>query len=73
MPMRVWVIRAGKHGERESGCLEQGLDGGGWQEIPSLAEATAREDIRTIIDAARPDDSPTKRANSTGQLWGLKG
>lgn len=70
--MTVWVIRAGKFGEREAWCLEQGLAGGGWHEIPSLAEATTREDIRAIIDATRPDDSPAKRANNTGQLWGLK-
>jgi restriction system protein len=72
MLMTVWVIRAGKYGERESWCLEHGLAGGGWQEIPSLADATTREAVRAIVDATRPDDSSAKRANNTGQLWGLK-
>jgi restriction system protein len=70
--MTVWVIRAGRAGEREAWCLENEVAGGGWNEIPSLAEAKSRDDVRDILSAARPDDSVAKRNNNTGQLWGLK-
>jgi restriction system protein len=70
--MTVWGIRAGRAGEREAWCLENGYAGGGWHEIPSLVEAQSRDDVRAILDGARPEDSVAKRNNNTGQLWGLR-
>jgi len=70
--MTVWVIRAGRNGEREAWCLEHGFAGGGWSEVPSLVGARSREDVRQVLARTLPEDSVAKRNNNTGQLWGLK-
>jgi restriction system protein len=71
--MTVWVIRAGRDGEREAWCLENGYAGGGWNDLPSLTDADSREKVRQVVEAAaRPDDPVGRRNNNTGQLWGLK-
>lgn len=70
--MTVWVIRAGRVGERDAWCLQHGHAGGGWNEIPSLTDANSREAVRQIVAASQPDDTIGKLNNNTGQLWGLK-
>ncbi|MGN7132506.1 restriction endonuclease [Rhodococcoides corynebacterioides] len=69
--MTAWVIRAGKHGEREQWCLEQGAAGGGWDEVGDLSNCKARADVRALLDAAMPGTTLGLRANHAGQLWGL--
>lgn len=71
--MTTWVIRAGRHGEREQWCLTNGAAGGGWDEVGDLATCKSREDVRALVDAAYPTATVGKRANWTGQLWGLLG
>ena len=46
--MNVWVIRAGKHGEREEWCLSNGLAGGGFTEIEDLTNCNTRDEIKTV-------------------------
>ena len=69
--MTVWVIRAGKHGEREQWCLDQGAAGAGWDEVADLSACSSRADVRALVEAANPGESPGKLANHAGQLWGL--
>ena len=68
----VWVIRAGRHGEREQWCLTQGAAGGGWDEVGSLDSCQSRDAVRAVVDQAYPTESNAKRANWTGQLWALR-
>lgn len=70
--MTVWVMRAGRNGENEGWCLAQGLAGGGWGEVTGLDDCETRDDVRTLVDVAYPNESVGKRANLTGQLWGLR-
>lgn len=70
--MTVWVIRAGRHGEREQWCLTHGAAGGGWSEVDSLTSCTSRDEVRALVDEAYPTESNGKRANWTGQLWALR-
>ncbi len=69
--MTVWVIRAGKHGEREQWCLENGAAGAGWDKVADLSTCTSRSEVRALVEAANPGESPGKLANHAGQLWGL--
>lgn len=69
--MTVWVIRAGKHGEREQWCLDNGAAGAGWDKVADLSSCTSRADVRALVEAANPGESPGKLANHAGQLWGL--
>lgn len=70
--MTVWVIRAGRHGEGEQWCLDEGVAGGGWDNVSDLSDCASREAVRAKIDEAFPSESIGKRANLTGQLWGLR-
>lgn len=69
--MTAWVIRAGKHGEREQWCLDNGAAGGGWGEVGDLSDCQSRADVRKMLDAVLPGTTPGLRANNAGQLWGL--
>lgn len=64
----AWVIRAGRYGEREQWCLDLGLAGGGWADVPDLGACQTRESIRAVIDQTYPAESPGMRANATGQM-----
>jgi restriction system protein len=39
--MAVWLVRAGKHGEREEEALTQGLAIIGWEELGDLSKDSA--------------------------------
>lgn len=70
---QAWVVRAGKHGERESWALQRGVSGGGWFEVPDLSDASTREAVAVVVAAVFSDLSPAAQANYTGQLWALRG
>ena len=69
----AWVIRSGRYGERDSWALENGVSGGGWQEVPDLTACRTREDVAKIVEAAFPESDAPLHANYTGQLWALRG
>jgi restriction system protein len=68
----AWVVRSGKHGEREAWALANGYAGTGWWEFDDLTPLTTRaaiaqaaaEKLRNLKDGAL--------ANYTGQLWALR-
>jgi len=66
--MKVWLVRAGRHGEREQIALEQGFVVAGWDEIPDLAGANSRDAVKKILETADPSASPSRLANHAGQL-----
>lgn len=70
--MTVWVIRAGRHGEREQWCLENGIAGGGWDEVGDLTAASGRDEVRALLEAAMPNATSGLVANHAGQLWALR-
>ena len=69
---KVWLIRGGATGQFETFALEHGATGGGWGEVPSLIDCTTYQEIRDLMAAARPDDSPKAIGNWAGQLWALR-
>jgi restriction system protein len=68
----AWVVRTGKHGERDAWALESGFTGGGWLEIPDLTPATSRDDVGRIAQTVYGTESPASVANVTGQLYALR-
>ncbi len=46
---QAWVIRAGRHGERDAWALQSGCSGGGWAEVPDLTECSTREAVGQVI------------------------
>jgi restriction system protein len=50
----AWVIRSGRHGERDAWALQSGCSGGGWAEVQDLTGCSTRDDVAhvTIFSAA---------------------
>lgn len=67
--MAVWVVRAGKHGEREDFALENNVVVNGWDEVPDLRQFTTREAFTDFYRKIHPDFKPMAIANHVGQLW----
>ena len=67
--MTIWVVRAGKYGEREGQALEEGYVFIGWENLPDQSAISDREELRSVIAEIYSDFSPRKVANHTGQIW----
>ncbi|RZU62657.1 restriction endonuclease [Zhihengliuella halotolerans] len=70
--MTAWAVRAGKHGEREQWCLQEGYAGGGWDEVKDLSLVDSRDGVRALVEEAYPHDAAGRTANYAAQLWGLR-
>ncbi len=70
--MAVWTVKGGRHGEREERCLEHGLVGGGWEQIPDLSNIDSRVALNALCEQAAPEWSTKTRSNYVAQLWSLR-
>lgn len=71
--MAVWIVRAGRSGEREDLALEDGVAVIGWDKLPDLSTVESREDVRNLIREHHPDAPPRQLGNWTGQVWSFVG
>lgn len=67
--MTVWVVRAGRYGEREEQALEGDFCVVGWGAIPDLTKYTDKAALRAAIENSYPDSSPGWLHTSATQLW----
>jgi hypothetical protein len=67
--MAVWLVRAGKYGEREQTALEKSVLVIGWNEFPDLSAVQSKEALADLYRKLRPDASSGKVSNHVGQLW----
>ena len=65
---KVYVARAGKHGEDEDLALEEGLAIIGFRDVPSLEGAAGYKAVAKFVDSALPDAKPKARINFSRQL-----
>lgn len=70
--MTAWVVRVGEAGERDAWALGNGLAGGGFHEVGSLADLPDRAAIQSAVAGAFQGDPPGRIANFTGQLNALR-
>jgi MoxR-like ATPase len=49
---RVWIVRAGQHGENEALALSQDVVVIGWGELPDLSSTVTREGVRAVFEEA---------------------
>jgi restriction system protein len=66
---RAWLVRAGRHGERETLALSAGLVLIGWSELPDLSSVQTREGLAETLREAYPDASVKRLRNHLAQLW----
>jgi len=67
--MTLWLVRAGKHGEREEFALENEIAVIGWDELPDLSAIKDRNRLTELLEATYPDDSRKTRMNWESQIW----
>jgi restriction system protein len=67
--MALWLVRAGKHGEREDFALQNKVAVIGWEEFPDISYIQARSEFHTLLHKTFPDEKPNTLRNWEGQLW----
>lgn len=70
--MTMWLIRAGRAGEREKVALENKVAVVGWEELPDLTSCTTREALAQLLVATYPDDKPNTLRNWESQIWPVR-
>ena len=64
--MTLWLIRAGRYGEREDFALENKLAVIGWDNLPDLSRIENREELAEILAEKYPDEK-AKNSNELGK------
>lgn len=67
--MALWLVRAGKHGERESEALDMGIATVGWNKIGDLAAYQSRDAIAGALRTVYPNAPEARTQNHARQLW----
>ena len=67
--MTAWLIRGGRHGERENFALENKVAVVGWDELPDLSGLNSREELSELLDEKYPDTKAQTRVNWLGSVW----
>jgi len=67
--MAVWLVRAGKNGQRQNFALENNCVVIGWDNCPDLRQFETREALDAAYTALKPEKSQNFIRNHVGQLW----
>jgi restriction system protein len=68
--MAVWMVRAGKTGERENLALEENLAVIGWEAMPNLqGRVQSRDDVLALCQETYPEAKLNTLRNWAAQLW----
>ena len=70
--MAVWMVRAGRIGEREEFALENNVAVIGWDELPDLTPIQSKEQLKTLMLQTYSDAKPAMIWNYAGQVWAFK-
>ena len=70
---KVYLARAGRHGDDEDYALEHNLAVIGFLEVPSLAGAQDYDAMVQLVQDALPDGKPRALGNFARQLWAFAG
>ena len=65
----VYVVRAGRHGEREAAALEANVATIGFDNIGDLTKYRSREAVKAHFAELYPDKSAVAIGNWAGQVW----
>lgn len=67
--MALWLVRAGRYGEREDLVLQNKVALIGWQELPDLRSLPTRKDLAELLQSTYPDLKPKTLLNWESQIW----
>ena len=68
----VWLIRAGRDGDRFDYNVERGLACLGWDDVPDLRSFSSREELRDALRLHFPDSKKGTISSYTSQLWRMR-
>ena len=69
--LTVWLVRAGKFGEREDIALNNNLAAIGWVEMPDMSNIKSRDELRDLYQKTYPDKKKNAASNQIGQICAL--
>jgi restriction system protein len=70
--MTMWLIRAGKAGEREKLALDNKAAVIGWEELQDLTPCKTRDALAALLKATYPDQKPKTLMNWESQIWPIR-
>lgn len=70
---QAWVIRSGRHGERDAWALQSSCSGGGWAEVPDLTKCSTPDAIAQVVAETYTGEPEGYLKTQTHQLWALRG
>ena len=65
---RLWIVRAGAHGERELAAIEKNRLFPGFLEVGDLTKLDSRDDILSHLQEVLPDEGKNRLRNFAAQL-----
>jgi len=71
--MALWMIRAGRSGEREDLNAEKGVATTGWIGLSDLSSIEKRYELARLLRETYPDEKPRTLTNWESQLWPVIG
>lgn len=70
--MTMWLMRAGRQGEREAFALQNSLAVIGWEELPDLTPCKTKPELDQLLRTAYPDGKPRTLSNWHTQIWSVR-
>lgn len=67
--MTLWMVRAGKHGERELLALNENIAVIGWEELPDLSNIQSRDQLAVLLQKIDSNEKPKTLINWESQIW----
>jgi restriction system protein len=67
--MKLWTVRAGRHGQQEQICLDEKLITIGWDDLPDLKGFRTREELFEAYQNIYQQGNNVKAGITVGQIW----
>lgn len=68
----MWLMRAGRSGEREATALRHRVAVVGWEDLPDMTACATRAGLETLLRATYPEQKPRTLHRWHGQLWTVR-
>lgn len=65
----LWLVRAGRHGEREAFALDNNVAVIGWGELPDLSKIKDRDEMEDLLKITYPDKMHRTVNSWESQVW----
>lgn len=65
----IWLVRAGRRGQREEIVLENNIAAICWKKLGDLTNVESKEDLIARFEKVYPDKKMSSIMNEAGQAW----